>query len=169
MITFTNNTAAGKSPLEGAFFYVEGNLKQLVMTENQFASGGADCCIYVRPTTRLSGQDTGIQDIEISHNVFHDFRNPITVGDKLPDPSRQDSPGQRQRLSPGREERNSASNRAEARIESVSDPRQPDFQPADPGERSASPPISCIAHVKSQSAAIPTPRPMAPPSFSAIA
>ncbi len=91
LIIFTNNTAAGKSPRNGAFFYVEGNLKQLVMSENQIASGGADRCIYVRPTTALMGQDTGVKDVEISHNIFNDFRNPITLGDKAFDPSRQNT------------------------------------------------------------------------------
>ena len=71
---------------------MEGNLKQLVMSENQIASGGADRCIYVRPTTALMGQDTGVKDIEISHNIFNDFRNPITIGDKAFDPSRQNTP-----------------------------------------------------------------------------
>lgn len=88
-ITFTNNTAAGKSPRDGAFFYVEGNLKQLVFSENLVSSGGSECCLYVRPTSALLGEDVGIRQIEISHNIFNDFRNPITIGDKRWDPGRQ--------------------------------------------------------------------------------
>ena len=46
-IVFTYNWCAGKTPRDGAFFYVEGNLKGLTIHGNDFASGGGDRCLYV--------------------------------------------------------------------------------------------------------------------------
>ena len=93
-IIFTYNWCAGKSPRDGAFFYVEGNLKGLTIHGNDFASGGRDRCIYIRATQPLLNSDVAVRDIEITNNYFNDFRNPVTIGGNKYDPSRVNpSPG----------------------------------------------------------------------------
>jgi len=79
-IVFTYNWCAGKTPRDGAFFYVEGNLKGLTIHGNDFASGGGDRCIYVRASQPLINSDVAVKDVEITHNYINDFRNPIVIG-----------------------------------------------------------------------------------------
>ena len=93
-IVFTYNCCAGKTPRDGAFFYIEGNLKDLLIHSNNIASGGGDRCIYIRATTPLIKSDVAVRDIAITDNIFNDFRSPITIGGNKHDPSRVDpAPG----------------------------------------------------------------------------
>jgi parallel beta-helix repeat protein len=85
-IIFTNNFCAGKTPPNGALFYIEGNLKGLTIHGNDFASGGGNRCIYVRATMPLINSDVAVRDIMITDNVFNDFVNPITLGERLEEP-----------------------------------------------------------------------------------
>ena len=89
-IRFTNNTCLGKTPRNGAFFYVEGNLKGLTFQGNEIDSGGGDRCIYIRATRPLINTDVAVRNIAITDNTFNDFRNPITIGGNKHDPSRLD-------------------------------------------------------------------------------
>jgi len=81
-IVFTYNCCAGKTPKDGAFFYIEGNLRGLTIHSNEFSSGGGDRCIYIRTTNPLIQSDVAVKDIMITDNIFNDFRNPITLGEK---------------------------------------------------------------------------------------
>ena len=80
----------GKTPRDGALFYVEGNLKGLTIHGNDFASGGGDRCLYVRTSEPLINTDVAVRDVEITQNYFNDFRNPIVIGGGRPDPSQID-------------------------------------------------------------------------------
>lgn len=94
-IRFTNNSCSARAPRWGAFFYVEGSLKGLTFVDNDIASGGGDKCIYVRATQPVGPEDLAVRDIKITSNEFRNFRNPITIGGDLNDPSRvSDEPGE---------------------------------------------------------------------------
>lgn len=87
-LVFTYNFCAGKSPRDGAFLYVEGNMNGMRVIGNEFASGGADRCIYVRASLPLTNSDVAVKEIAISDNIFNDYKNPITIGGNRHDPSR---------------------------------------------------------------------------------
>ena len=79
-IRFTNNSCTGRSPGDGAFFYVKGAVRGVTFADNDVSSGGADKCVYIRSTEAADGTDTGIRDVKIYGNYFRNYKNPITVG-----------------------------------------------------------------------------------------
>lgn len=87
-LIFKDNNFTGKTPRNGAFFYTEGNVKNLELRGNEFSSGGGDRAIYVRTKTPLTDSDVAVRNITIADNTFMDFRNPITIGGSKYDPSR---------------------------------------------------------------------------------
>ncbi len=87
-LIFKDNNFTGKTPGHGAFFYTEGNVKNLELRGNEFSSGGGDRAIYVRTNKPLADSDVAVRNITIADNTFMDFRNPITVGGSQFDPSR---------------------------------------------------------------------------------
>ncbi len=87
-VVFTNNTCMGKTPRNGAFFYIEGNVRDVTLQGNHIASGGGDRCIYIRATRPFLDTDVAVRDIKISDNYFEDFQAPITIGGNKQDLSR---------------------------------------------------------------------------------
>lgn len=79
-ILFTNNTCLGKTPGKGAFFYVEGNVRDLTIEGNSMESGGGIRGIYIRATTPFLNTDIGVRDVTITNNMIQDFAYPIVIG-----------------------------------------------------------------------------------------
>ncbi len=79
-ILFTNNTCLGKTPADGAFFYVEGNVRDLTIQGNSIESGGGKRAIYIRATEPFFDTDVAVRDISILNNTIQDFAYPIVIG-----------------------------------------------------------------------------------------
>ncbi len=79
-ILFTNNTCLGKTPADGAFFYVEGNARDLTIQGNSIESGGGKRAIYIRATEPFIDTDVAVRDISILDNMIQDFAYPIVIG-----------------------------------------------------------------------------------------
>ena len=87
-IRFTNNSCTAKAPRRGAFFYVQGNCRGITFAGNDISCAGDDKCIYIRATQPIGKTEAAIRDIKITNNYLRSFRNPITIGGDLHDPSR---------------------------------------------------------------------------------
>lgn len=88
-IRFTNNNCTGRSPGNGAFFYLMGTIHGIIFQSNYMCCGGADKGVYIRATEHYKADDDfSVRDVLISDNDFVNYRTPITIGGDLHDPSR---------------------------------------------------------------------------------